>query len=85
MIKCLIYGVNGKKYPPSIRLFCLRQQFHSNAAYEALRAYFNNNLPSKRTLQLWYSSVDGAPGINVDTLNIIREKSETYQSENNIM
>lgn len=72
---------HGQQYSPNIRLFSLRQQFYSNAAYESLRTYFNNHLPSKRTLQKWYSSVDGAPGININALNIIREKADFYEAE----
>lgn len=48
-----------------------------------MREFFNKNLPSKRTLQLWYTSIDGSPGINQSTLDILREKADSYQTENN--
>lgn len=52
------------------------------AAYNSLRLYFNNNLPARRTLQMWYSSVDGTPGISNSALDILREKAESYKIEN---
>lgn len=78
--------VNGNKkynaYPESVRKFSLRQQYYSMAAYESLRLFFNKNLPSKRTLQMWYSSVEGSPGISKSALDILREKSQSYLAEN---
>lgn len=65
-----------------MRKFCLRQHFHSNSTYESLRKFFHNNLPSKRTLQYWYTSVDGSPGINISALEILGEKSRKFQTEN---
>lgn len=73
--------MNGQQYPESIRQFCLRQQFYSTAAYEALRSFFNNNLPTKGTIRLWYSSVDSSPGINSSALDVIREKAISYRAE----
>lgn len=73
--------MRGKQFPPNVRLFSLRQQYYSTAAYESLRNYFNNNLPSKRTLQHWYSSVDGEPGINASALEVILEKGESYNAK----
>lgn len=75
--------MKGKKFSEEVRIFCLRQQYCSNAAYESLRTYFNKNLPSKRSLQYWYSSIDGEPGINKSALEVIREKAETYQAKEN--
>lgn len=51
------------------------------AAYESLRRFFNKNLPSKRTLQMWYSSVDGSPGISKSALDILREKTSAHFAE----
>lgn len=61
----------------------MRQQYYSTAAYKSLRLFFNKNLPSIRTLQLWYTSIDGSPGISESALDIIREKAESYLAENN--
>lgn len=82
MIECLIFGNKYGKYTENVRSFCLKRHFHSNAAYESLRLFFNKNIPSKRTLQIWYTSVDGSPGINLSSLDILKEKAILYKSEN---
>lgn len=82
VIDCLVNGFQGKQYAEDIRRFCLQQQFHSQAAYESLRVFFNKNLPSKRTIQLWYSSIDGSPGINISSLDTLRERAETFVQKN---
>lgn len=82
MIHCFISGIPGTQYPESVRKFCLRQQYYSMAAYQSLRLFFSKHIPSKRTLQLWYSSIDGSPGICDSALKIISEKAESYLSEN---
>lgn len=66
MVECLIHGIgNHNKYLENVRKFSMRQQYYSTAAYKSLRLFFNNNLPAIRTLQLWYTSVDGSPGISL--------------------
>lgn len=79
--------VNGVKtydlYPESVRKFSLQQQYYSMAAYQSLRIFFNKNLPSRRALQMWYSSVEGSPGISKSAMDILREKSQSYLAENN--
>lgn len=52
------------------------------AAYHSLRLFFNKNLPSKRSLQMWYSHVDGSPGISKSSMNILHEKSQEYFTNN---
>lgn len=59
----------------------MNQQYHSKAAYISLRTFFDNHLPAIRTLQMWFSSIDGAPGISQSALDIIREKSGSYLAE----
>lgn len=61
-----------------MRQFCLKQQYYSLAAYKSLRSFFNNNLPAHRTLQLWYTSIDGSPGISESALDVLREKAASY-------
>lgn len=78
----MVAGNQGQKYSEAVREFSLRQYYHSPAGYLSLRMYFNKNTPSKRTIQMWYSSVDGSPGINADALKIIREKASSYEAEN---
>lgn len=75
--------MRGNQYIESIRKFCLRQQYYSQAAYESLRNFFNNNLPSKRTLQMWYSSIDGSPGVCESALSTLSEKAQSYRAEYN--
>lgn len=78
--------INGNsknmQYSVNIRRFCLQQYYYSPAAYIAMRSFFNKNLPAKRTLQLWYASIDASPGIQNDALNTLRERAESYQKEN---
>lgn len=69
-------------YPENVRRFCLQQYYYSPAAYIALRSFFNKHLPTKRTLQMWYASVDATPGIHSDALNILRERAASYQKDN---
>lgn len=83
VVNCLVHGIKKyEAYPESVRKFCMTQQYYSSAAYLALRRFFNNNLPATRTLQMWYGSVDGSPGVCESALEILREKAESY-SENN--
>lgn len=85
MIVCLIKGgfkTGSKLYPESVRKFSLRQQYYSSAAYFSLREFFNNNLPSRRTLQMWYSNLNVSPGICESALSILSEKAKLYQEEN---
>lgn len=83
MIDCLVNGVKKfDPYPDSVRKFCLRQQYYSLAAFQSLRLFFNKNLPSKRALQMWYSSVDGSPGVSRSALDILKEKSQEYLTKN---
>lgn len=85
MVLCLVNGgfsSGGKLYPESVRRFSLRQQYYSSAAYHSLRQFFSNNLPSKRTLQLWYGSLQVSPGICDSALSILRERAESYMKEN---
>lgn len=83
MVHCVVNGLREKKYPENIRRFALRLYYHSPAAYQSLRIFFNRNLPSKRVIQMWYTSVDEEPGISSSVLAILREKSKSYQAENN--
>lgn len=83
VIGCLVNGIaNGQKYPESVRVFSLNQQYYSTAAYKSLRLFFEENLPSMRTLQMWYTSIDGSPGICGSALDILREKAESYLAKN---
>lgn len=83
MINVLANGINKRdKYSENVRKFCMEQQYYSSCAYKSLRLFFNKNLPAIRTLQLWYSSIDGSPGICGSALKILREKAESYKNQN---
>lgn len=62
------------KFSPAVRKFCYRTQFQSSAAYNELRKFFGNRLPTRRTLQKWLRCVDSSPGITEAALDAIREK-----------
>lgn len=71
------------KYPENVREFCMKQQYFSTFAYKSLRMFFSNNLPTMRTLQRWYSTIDASPGVCEGALDILREKTKSYQDTNN--
>lgn len=82
VIDCLVNGIKNTKYSENVRKFSMNQQYYSMAAYKSLRLFFNKNLPARRTLQMWYTAVDGSPGISGSAIDIIREKAESYLAEN---
>lgn len=69
------------KYPEAVRRFCLRVYFHSPAAYRELRHFFNNHLPTIRTMQKWLQCIDASPGITQPALDVIAEKALLYQNK----
>lgn len=83
VIECLVNGKTDHSFSENIRKFCLKQQYYSTAAYKSLRSFFNNNLPALRTFRMWYSSIDGSPGISGSALNILKEKADLYLAKNN--
>lgn len=79
----LVHGLNNNRssYSAAIRKFCLRFQFRSAGGYEELRKFFNNNLPTNRTLQRWLRVIDVSPGIIETALDAIAEKAKSYKLE----
>lgn len=63
-----------EKYSPTVRRFCLSLHYHSPRAYQFIRNEFNNNLPTVKTIQSWYSQSDmkGEPGIQPDHINRLK-------------
>lgn len=61
----------SKKYPPELRAFALTLHFYSPAAYEYVRAKFNNALPAQRTLREWYRAVNGEPGFTSEAFALL--------------
>jgi len=49
-------------YSPELRTFALTLHFYSPHAYRYVRKMFNTCLPHPRTIERWYSSMDGGPG-----------------------
>ncbi|XP_055326209.1 uncharacterized protein LOC129580037, partial [Sitodiplosis mosellana] len=83
VLSCLIHPMMVRNsYLPSVRKFCLRMVFHSTAAYNALRNFFNNNLPAHRTIQRWLHCIDATPGITQMALDAITKKVEEYTDRN---
>lgn len=83
MIKLFTNGLKNRhdQYPEAVRQFCLRLQFHSSSAYRQLRKFFNNNLPTVRTLQMWLTCIDASPGITQKALDAISEKAALYKNK----
>lgn len=81
ILECLQFGRSSRKYSVDVRLFCLTMHFYSPRAYEYLRSVFNLNLPAKRTLQYWYTSVNGAPGFTEEAFNALKQRAELSKSE----
>lgn len=75
-MECLQFGRSKRKYSANVRLFCLTMHFYSPRAYEYLRSVFNSNLPAKRTLQYWYTSINGEPGFTEEAFDALRQRAE---------
>lgn len=72
------HGRPAKKYSENIRKFCMALQFTSAAAYRYVRTVFAENLPHPVTITKWYRSVDGSPGITLKSLQVLKQKAESY-------
>jgi hypothetical protein len=51
-------------YPPQLKAFALTLQFYSARAYDFVRETFRGCLPHPKTLQNWYSCINGSPGFH---------------------
>lgn len=78
----MIFGKSTKQYSGVVRAFCLTLHFYSPKAYEYLRSVFDSNLPSVRTLRMWYSSINGSPGFTSEALDVLRSKVEKEKVNN---
>lgn len=77
IIACLVNGVPPrKKYPPSVREFCLQISFLSQRAYKYIRNVFDKHLPGQSTICAWYARTDlSCPaGINIKALRCLEKK-----------
>ncbi|KAF4529837.1 hypothetical protein B566_EDAN017934 [Ephemera danica] len=75
-------GEKGK-YPVELRKFALTLSFYSTRAYKYVRKKFSNALPSVRTMQKWYQTVDGTPGFHEESLRAIKMKVADAQASGN--
>lgn len=71
----------GTKYSPTVRKFCYRIQFFSSRAYNELRKFFGNRLPTIRTLRRWLRVIDDSPGITKTALECLAAKAKEYREE----
>lgn len=73
-----------EKYPKSVREFCLNIYYLSVRAYEAVRSYFDNNLPHVATIRHWYANSDMncEPGVHDSCLDILKNRATQRKQEN---
>lgn len=64
-----------------MRLFCLTVHFYSPKAYDYIRSTFSLNLPSIRTIRLWYSSIDSSPGFTEGAFDVLQQKANEFKTE----
>ena len=63
-----------------IRQFSLTMYGHSPVAYKFLRNCLGKSLPSRSTLQRYYSKVDCSPGMTANSLAMLSQKVEQMKS-----
>lgn len=57
--------------------FALTLHYYSPRAYEYVRQEFNNCLPHSKTISKWYQSINGKPGIMLEAVNAIKQRSNS--------
>ena len=62
-------------YSPELRSFALTLHFYSPHAYRYIRKAFNTCLPHPRTVERWYSSIDGQPGFTESVFQALRART----------
>ncbi|XP_062556673.1 uncharacterized protein LOC134221494 [Armigeres subalbatus] len=63
----------GLPFSEAVRSFATTLNFYSSKAYRFVRKAFDNTLPHERTVASWYRTVDGEPGITVESLNVLKK------------
>lgn len=61
-------------YNAVLKRFALTLHYYSPRAYNFIRQKLDNCLPHPKTLSKWYLSVNGEPGINSESLQVIQRK-----------
>ena len=64
------------QYGPEIRKFAVTTHFYSPKAFSFIRKQFMDCLPHPKTLSVWYSSVNGAPGFTSEAFDVLKAKAE---------
>lgn len=64
-----------KKYSPALRRFAVTVDFYSPKAYDYIREIFGSKLlPTRRTIQKWYQTVDCEAGFSEEALKFLKTK-----------
>lgn len=63
-----------RMYDPELRRFALTLHYYSPRAYNYVRGKLNKCLPHVKTLPKWYTSVNCEPGINSESLTLIKQR-----------
>lgn len=69
-----------KEFPTSIKKFAISLHFISPKAYLYVREKFFKCLPSQSTITKWYSSIEGRPGYQEETLKFLAKKFENREN-----
>lgn len=64
----------SRLYDPELRRFALTLHYYSPRAYNYVRKKLNKCLPHAKTLSKWYTSVNCEPGINSESLTLIKQR-----------
>lgn len=64
-------------YSPELRSFALTLHFYSPHAYRYVRRVFNTCLPHPRTIEKWYSSIDGQPGFTDHAFRALQSRTSS--------
>ena len=62
-------------YSPELRSFALTLHFYSPHAYKYVRKMFDTCLSHPRTIEKWYSSVDGTPGFTEAAFQALKARA----------
>jgi len=66
----------NKQFDSRLRSFALTLHYYSPRAYEYVQE-FNNCLPHCKTISKWYQSIHGKPGIMLEAVNAIKQRSNS--------
>lgn len=64
----------GKSISPELRKFALTLHYYSPSAYLYLRKIFSKALPHISTIRKWYTTINGLPGLTMESFRAISNK-----------